>query len=47
VPLKMFFPGEDFHQNYCNRNGNSGYVQAVALPKLDKLKKQVPELEKK
>ena len=47
VPLKAFYVGEDFHQNFCNRNPNNSYVRNIAIPKLDKVKKQVPELVKK
>jgi len=45
--LTKFYPAEEHHQNYCNRNPGSGYVQQVALPKVDKAKKYVPELYKK
>ncbi|WP_325203729.1 peptide-methionine (S)-S-oxide reductase MsrA [Flavobacterium sp.] len=36
---KEFYPAEDYHQNYYNRNKNQGYCMAVISPKLDKLKK--------
>lgn len=35
----VFYPAEDYHQNYYNRNKNQGYCMAVISPKLDKLKK--------
>lgn len=35
----VFYPAEDYHQNYYNRNKNQGYCMAVITPKLDKLKK--------
>lgn len=47
VPLATFYPAEEHHQNYCNRHPTDRYVQEVAMPKLDKAKKQVPELLKK
>ncbi len=47
VELKKFYPAEEHHQNYCNRNPNSGYVQNIALPKAAKAKEKVPELIKK
>ena len=47
VELKAFYPGEDYHQNYCNRNPRNPYVQSVAMPKVEKVKKEEPELLKK
>jgi peptide-methionine (S)-S-oxide reductase len=47
VPLATFYPAEEHHQNYCNRHSTDRYVQEVALPKIEKTKKQVPELLKK
>jgi len=47
VPLKMFYPAEEHHQNFCNRNPSNPYVLGVARPKVDKAKKAVPELLKK
>ncbi len=38
-PLKQFHPAEDYHQNYAELNPQQGYIQAVALPKVDKLRK--------
>ena len=35
----VFYPAEDYHQNYYNRNKNQGYCMAVISPKLDKLRK--------
>lgn len=37
-PLKQFHPAEDYHQNYAALNPSQPYIQAVALPKVDKLK---------
>jgi len=37
VPLKAFYPAEDYHQNYYNLNKNAGYCQFVITPKLKKL----------
>jgi peptide-methionine (S)-S-oxide reductase len=47
LPLATFYPAEEHHQNYCNRHPTDPYVQEVAMPKVDKAKKQVPELLKK
>lgn len=45
--LKAFYPAEEHHQNYCSRNPKDRYVLDVALPKVEKTKKQLPELLKK
>jgi len=36
-PLPMFYPAEAYHQSFAARNPAQPYVQAVALPKLEKL----------
>jgi peptide-methionine (S)-S-oxide reductase len=46
-PLKAFYPGEDYHQNYCSRNPQNPYVASVAEPKVEKTKEYFPELLKK
>ena len=46
VPLKAFYPAEEHHQNFCNRNPRNPYVQSVAMPKVEKVKEKVPELAK-
>lgn len=35
----VFYPAEDYHQNYYNQNSNQGYCQMVIAPKLEKLRK--------
>ncbi len=47
VELKAFYPAEEHHQNFCNRNPKNSYVVNIALPKVEKAQKQVPELVKK
>src|SRR5215471_15551853 len=44
VPLPTFYPAEEHHQNYCNRHPTDRYVQEVAMPKVEKVKRQVPDL---
>lgn len=44
--LKTFYPAEEHHQNFCNRNPQNPYVLGVAMPKVDKVKQKVPELAK-
>jgi peptide-methionine (S)-S-oxide reductase len=47
VPLTTFYPAEEHHQNFCNRNPSNPYVLGVAKPKVDKTRKSLPELVKK
>jgi peptide-methionine (S)-S-oxide reductase len=44
VPLKGFYPAEDYHQNFLARNPDYPYIVANDLPKLRALKAQFPEL---
>ena len=46
VEFKSFYPAEEHHQNFCNRNPQDPYVLNVAMPKVGKVKKNVPELAK-
>ena len=43
-PLTRFFPAEDYHQDYAELTPRQPYAAAVALPKVEKLRKQFPEL---
>lgn len=38
-PLDIFYPAEDYHQNYYAQNGSNPYCTRVVGPKLDKFKK--------
>ncbi len=38
-PLKAFYPAEQNHQNFYNRNGFHGYCMVVINPKVKKLKR--------
>jgi peptide-methionine (S)-S-oxide reductase len=38
VPLEAFFEAEAYHHDYARRNPNQGYIQAVSMPKVKKLK---------
>jgi peptide-methionine (S)-S-oxide reductase len=40
VPLKKFWPAEDYHQEYYDNNSNAPYCQVVIAPKLEKLEKK-------
>ena len=46
-PLKGFYPAEQHHQNYVCRNPNQGYIQGVALPKVEKVRTKFKDLLKK
>jgi len=35
----VFYPAEEYHQNYYNQNSSQGYCQMVIAPKLEKLRK--------
>ncbi|MBF0278453.1 MAG: peptide-methionine (S)-S-oxide reductase MsrA [SAR324 cluster bacterium] len=39
-PLRKFYPGEDYHQNYFNNNPYQPYCQAIIGPKLKKFKNE-------
>lgn len=39
-PLKNYFSGEKYHQNYYNQNQYAGYCRAVIEPKISKLRSQ-------
>ncbi|EKE85233.1 peptide-methionine (S)-S-oxide reductase MsrA [Idiomarina xiamenensis] len=38
-PLTVFYPAEDYHRDYYNRNPENAYCQAVVSPKLAKFRK--------
>ena len=46
VPLKKFYPAEDYHQDYFANNPNQPYCQAVVGPKIAKFKKKLEERNK-
>lgn len=44
VPLKAFYPAEEYHQNFVERNPHHPYIIFNDLPKLRELEKQFPDL---
>jgi len=46
VPLKAFYPAEDYHQNYARLHPDNPYIAINDLPKVDNLKKELPDLYK-
>lgn len=43
-PLGDFYPAEPHHQNYVCRNPQNPYVQAVALPKVEKVRAKFAQM---
>jgi peptide-methionine (S)-S-oxide reductase len=43
-PLKAFYDGEDYHQDYADHNPDNPYIQVCDVPKMAALKAQFPEL---
>ncbi|HXI33089.1 MAG TPA: peptide-methionine (S)-S-oxide reductase MsrA [Gemmatimonadales bacterium] len=43
VPLAAFYPAEQYHRDYYNRNQNQPYCRAVIAPKVAKLRKHFLE----
>ncbi len=43
-PLVKFYPAEDYHQDYFNKNPEAGYCQAIIAPKLKKFREKYAAL---
>lgn len=43
-PLDVFYPAEDYHQDYFKNNEGAPYCNMVIKPKLEKLQKEFPGL---
>jgi peptide-methionine (S)-S-oxide reductase len=44
VPLDAFYNGEDYHQDYAEKNPDNPYIQVCDVPKIAALKQQFPDL---
>ena len=44
APLKGFYPAEAYHQDYATLHPTAGYIVAFDLPKIENLKKMMPEV---
>jgi peptide-methionine (S)-S-oxide reductase len=44
VPLKAFYAGEDYHQDYALKNPNNPYIEVCDRPKITTLQTDYPEL---
>ena len=42
--FEKFYPAEEYHQDYFNRNPTQGYCQAVVRPKIEKFYKTYKDL---
>ena len=42
-PFTIFYPAEDYHQNYLALNGSNPYCQLVVKPKVEKFEKKFSE----
>lgn len=41
VPLKKFYPAEDYHQDYFAKNPSAGYCRVVVSPKVAKFRQKL------
>lgn len=41
--LEKFYPAEDYHQDFANKNPDQGYVCAVVKPKIEKFRAKLAE----
>ncbi len=46
-PATIFYPAENYHQDYFENNGSNPYCQLVVRPKVEKFKKSFEHLIKK
>jgi peptide-methionine (S)-S-oxide reductase len=44
VPLKAFYPAEEYHQHFLDRNPNYPYIMFVDMPKIRALERTFPQL---
>lgn len=45
-PLKEFYVAEEYHHNYFKRNPFAGYCMAIISPKIAKLRKEFPGMQR-
>ena len=44
VPLKKFYPAEEYHKEYYARHPSQGYSQVIIKPKVEKIKEKYGDL---
>jgi peptide-methionine (S)-S-oxide reductase len=47
LPLSNYWPAEDYHQDFFEKNPHQGYCLAVAAPKVEKFRRTFAELSRK
>ncbi|MDC3252656.1 peptide-methionine (S)-S-oxide reductase MsrA [Crocinitomicaceae bacterium] len=47
IPFDVFYPAEDYHQNYERLHPNHPYVRRVSIPRLNQFKEKMPEVLKR
>jgi peptide-methionine (S)-S-oxide reductase len=47
LPMANYWPAEEYHQDFFEKNPNQGYCLAVAAPKVAKFRKTFTELTRK
>lgn len=47
LPVTNYFPAEEYHQDFFEKNPHQGYCMAVAAPKVAKFRKTFTELTRK
>jgi peptide-methionine (S)-S-oxide reductase len=46
TPFEVFYPAEDYHQDYFKNNPNQGYCRVVIAPKVSKFRQYYSEMRK-
>ncbi len=44
LSLDTFYPAEDYHKNYFEKNKSTGYCQLVIAPKVEKVEEKFKHL---
>ena len=44
MPFQKFWVGEDYHQDYERLHPESGYIQRISIPRLNRFKQKFPQL---
>jgi peptide-methionine (S)-S-oxide reductase len=43
VPFEIFYPAEDYHQDYEKNNPNDPYIRSVSIPRINRFKSLLPK----